>query len=581
MTRPSLLLLPPLGLPTHPFPALPQLTAWLRSRGRQVTPLDLNLEFCRWLVEPRRLRELISLGREALAVLEGRPALSGLEAARATTLRSALQTVDSLGPRFWTALDPTDPSGRGLRLQALSAALEVAFSTTDAERVHATPLGCQYFGSFDPYSSASIVGELESGASLFDDFYGDFLPGVLREEWLFAGISIPFASQCGPGLRMARAVKTLRPGLPVVIGGSYVGMHLSATEEPALFRYVDVMVSGSGERPLEQVCAELESPRPDLSRVAGATFLREGTVVRTPPGPPPPLAEIPLPDDSLDRSRYFGGADDSFLQVKLSQGCGWRRCVFCNLAGCGLFPREIPDEERTFEKVRSLVGRGARMISFGDDEADPAMLERFARRVVDAGLRFRWTVNARLDPRMSLEWALLLRQAGCRTLAVGLEHLDDALLRWMRKGIDSVLVDRSLENLAWGGLPVLAYMMVGLPGETEDLARDTLRGVLQRMDEGLLSNVIYSAFTLSPGSPVHGDPGSHGISSLRPPPGADLNPPVQDFDQPGMSRRRAFELAEEFNGEIRGRRTRGRMPLPRAAEGPGKDRFRSEEVAAP
>ena len=558
MTRPALLLLSPLDLPTHPYPSLPQLTASLRSAGRDVTPLDLNLEFHHWLVRPPRLSALILRARETLARIRRGPDLSGMEEERLKTLRAAIETIDFLGARFWAALDPADPAGRGVRLEALSAALGVAFPLEGGERVHATPLGCQYFGSADPYSSESIVTALSTGRSLFDDFYDDFLPGVLRTEWLFAGISIPFASQCEPGLRMARAIKRLRPRLPVVIGGSYVGMHLGATGEAALFRFVDVMISGEGEVPLAQLFEELTGPRPDLSRLAGAAFLAEGKVFRTSPGRHLPLSEVPLPDDSLDRSRYFGGPDDSFLRMKLSQGCGWGRCVFCNLTGCGLFPRDEPDETMTFEKIRSLVGRGARMISFGDDEADPAMLERFARRVLDSGLAFRWTVNARLHPRMTLEWGILMRKAGCRTLALGLEHLDDGLLRWMKKGIDRALIDRSLENLAWSGLPVLAYAMVGLPGETEALARETLRGFLEKMEEGLVANVIYSAFTLSPGAPLFADLESHGISSPRPPPAADLDPPILDFDQAGMSRRRAFELAEEFNVAIRDQRLKGR-----------------------
>lgn len=151
---------------------------------------------------------------------------------------------------------------------------------------------------------------------------------------------------------------------------------------------------------------------------------------------------------------------------------------------------------------------------------------------------------------MTLEWARTLFRAGCRGPAVGVEVLDDRLLALMRKGTDLELIDRCLENLAWGSLPVMAYMIVGLPTETEEEARASFELLRGYVLEGKIDRAIYSLYGISPRSPVQRFPARYGITAVHPRPGADLSPHCFDFDHAGMDRRRAAGLVAEFSAAI-------------------------------
>ena len=57
MSRKFILILPPLDLPTHPYPAVPQLVSWLRERGHGVDGVDLNIRFFRWALTKEKIQK--------------------------------------------------------------------------------------------------------------------------------------------------------------------------------------------------------------------------------------------------------------------------------------------------------------------------------------------------------------------------------------------------------------------------------------------------------------------------------------------------------------------------------------------
>ena len=287
-----------------------------------------------------------------------------------------------------------------------------------------------------------------------------------------------------------------------------------------------------------------------MSRVSGLVYLEDGRVRRNPRGPFVPLDRIPVPDEIFDRSRYFNPTGDSFIRIRFSEGCSWGRCAFCNLAGCGLYPLQRPDEGKMFEKIRTLVDRGEKIVYLGDDESDIGALERFAKRVVEEGLVFNWATNTRFSGGITLEWAMLMRQSGCNGLAIGLESYHDRVLSHIRKGTSAALIDQCLENLAWAGVPVTAYMMVGLPTETEEEARESFGRLLEKVRGGQIKSVLYSLYAVSRDSPIDKNPGKYGVVLLPQDPELDLRPGYAFFEHSGMSHEKAVELQLEFSAKI-------------------------------
>jgi radical SAM superfamily enzyme YgiQ (UPF0313 family) len=218
--------------------------------------------------------------------------------------------------------------------------------------------------------------------------------------------------------------------------------------------------------------------------------------------------------------------------------------------GCGIFPLSHPDEEKMYERVKELAGRGMRAIYFGDDEADHDMLSRFAERIQRDGLKLLWTVNTRFSSKIDMEWAMNLRRGGCLGLAFGLETFEDRLLSLIQKGTTRAMIEECVGNLAWGGVSVLAYMIVGLPTETEAEARASFERLVGHVESGEICNVVYSPYTVAYKSPIYEHPERYGVTRLLPNPGQDLAPNIDDFEHSGMSRQKALELYGEFNAVL-------------------------------
>jgi hypothetical protein len=180
----------------------------------------------------------------------------------------------------------------------------------------------------------------------------------------------------------------------------------------------------------------------------------------------------------------------------------------------------------------------------------PEVLFGFAEHLLRSGVRLLWNAHFRFSPALTLEKVLLLRQAGCTRLFLGLESYNDRILILMEKGITEELIHKNLTALTWGGMDALLYMIVGFPTETEEEAREGFRKLEEHRKEGLSATYQFNPFMLFPDSPVGRHPAKYGVTRVIYNPRQDLSPPAEAWDAPGMSIQRARELADEFAGCI-------------------------------
>ena len=258
-----LLMLSPVEMPTHPYASVPQLVTWLRANGRPADALDMNLEFFWWLIGKNEEKDLFSAAWEELKELNSRDGLSGDEAWRFASLYRIFQFLDYLS----LVPDKSFFQNRSHRFLYLMIAnmfppLAVPLGKDGAnESISYEYTSIRYRGEANYTSSSSLVASIEK-RSILDDFFEEFLGRrLLHDDYLFVGVSVPFFSQCEPAMRLARAIKRMSPGVHVCLGGNYVGLHLSHTENPDVFKYIDSLSVGDGEIPLLELGRELESPR--------------------------------------------------------------------------------------------------------------------------------------------------------------------------------------------------------------------------------------------------------------------------------------------------------------------------------
>ena len=544
-----LLLFPPCDSPHRPGAALPQLAGYLRGRGLPLRALDANVAFFKAFFTERKVEEGWARGADRLASLAGRPSLDFSAMMEYLGLVKASLVLERGGRDLLArALDSGSDLPGPLRSVLFESLSKFIWADVYPESLWNVGEGL-FFEGGSPYSTKAIL-EGARSPGLFGDFFGSFVEAHMASHRpRLVALSVTYGGQVIPAFRLAREIKARFPDLFIVMGGAFVSLHLARTEKGDLFRWVDAMAVGDGEKNLESLYLRLGDGG-DLASVEGLVSFREGSVLRVPPASPTPLRRI-CPDWSdFPEKDYYRDSGGDFTGFRLSRGCSWARCAFCRTEEAFISHRDRGGSE-LFARLRPLVASGRRSFAFGDDEADPDLLETFARWLLDEGIEIGWSVNARIGSGLSMERCRLLRRAGCRRLILGVESLDDGLLGLMGKGTTGALVERTLSNAAWAGLPLGVYMIVGFPTEGEETAWKSFGRIAALRSEGLVDSVFYSAFQLAPGSDVALHPERYGVEAIRYPRDADLNPPAVDFEAPGMSRQRAFSLSQEFSARLR------------------------------
>ncbi|MCB2189685.1 MAG: radical SAM protein [Deltaproteobacteria bacterium] len=543
-----LLIYPPFTHPRFPQLALATLGAHLQRAGFPAAAWDANRAFFRFLLTPARLAQGLTQVTARLTELDGRASLTLDESREYLSWATLLQSLPA-GPLDWDALRRmTDKQSREEAFR-LAVALASAPHRPETLSVTAGVGAVSYQAPCSNYSTQALLAAA-ARPGLLAGFCEETLPGVLaagRPD--LAGISVAVEEQILPALTCARALKALVPGVRVVLGGSFVSTAMRRVENPAFFNLVDGLAVDDGEEPLVELARQAPEGRWQPERVAGLSFLAGGRVRHNPPPSPQNLESLAVPDFGLfDLDAYLSPRSEMALPFRSSRGCYWAKCAFCRTGSPIVCHYQQAGPEFLHQSLTALAAdTGVTSFAFTDEASAPAALERLCRLLLDKGPQITWGTCFRFERALTPERLSLFHQAGCLSINFGLESYHDRLLALIQKGTNRELIDQVLAAAAAAGLATWAYMMVGLPTESEQEAWTGYRALQDLQARGLLTGFGYSPFQLYPDSLLFTARHRYGVNGLTIPPDQDLLGPLLEFQTPGMSREQALRLATRFN----------------------------------
>ncbi|MDX3356999.1 radical SAM protein [Streptomyces sp. ME01-24h] len=465
------------------FPSTAVLAGFLGSQGIPCHQWDLNEEFALHLLAPEHLREA---GEGRLTGLEGCYPEEMSAVAGRWLARNHEALFDERG-RHTFAVE----SGPVFLLSALAQPYLVdpeAEWLADPEllRSERTLVYREYYEALD------LARRLPDDVRLF-------------------GVSVPMGPQLVPALLLAEAVKRVRPGIRVVLGGPTVSL-MNEDDLTVLLgahRQIDAVVRFDGETPLITLYRQVREDDWRPAEVPGVSALADGTAVHAAPGPGlHPNVLPPAEYDPALLARLVGPE----MGIVQARGCYWGKCDYCDFVE--LYDGSPPYRGRSVksfmaELEHQVRTHGVRRFELITESIPPAFARRFSQAVIDSGLDIVWNSFAMVDRRFDAKLLRLMVQAGCEYLVIGMETTNTRVLKLVHKSADREENLRFIREAHQAGMKLRINLIPDLPSTTLEEAMDSLQDVAELAD--CVESFTVFPFEATRSSEVGRDPERFGL----------------------------------------------------------------------
>ena len=259
----------------------------------------------------------------------------------------------------------------------------------------------------------------------------------------------------------------------------------------------DVVVRGEGEETLKELLPALTQNN-DLRQIHGIAFRSGDESIITPKRPVlRDLDALPLPAWDLINlnpykslwRRYHGYFS---LNLATTRGCPYK-CNWCAKPIYGNRYNTRSPERVTDEIEYLLSHHGPEHFWICDDifGLKPGWVKKFNAEIKKRNLKFRFSIQSRVDLLLEPETVLSLKEAGAETIWVGAESGSQKILDAMDKGTTVIQIQEATRLLKDSGIRAAFFLQFGYPGEMKEDIEQTLKMVLQLMPDEIGISVSY------------------------------------------------------------------------------------------
>lgn len=180
---------------------------------------------------------------------------------------------------------------------------------------------------------------------------------------------------------------------------------------------------------------------------------------------------------------------------------GTRGCIFCSGSGSGDFAEgRCATIEEQLEKAKarvSIKNKGGKYIayfqSFTNTYAPAAQLRSLYYEAIEAEDIVGLAIGTRPDCLGEDVVALLAEVNRVKPVSVelGLQTVHAETVRYIRRGYETQVYFDAVKRLKAAGIEVVTHIILGLPGETTEMAMETTRQAVQAGTDGVKFHLLH------------------------------------------------------------------------------------------
>jgi len=132
--------------------------------------------------------------------------------------------------------------------------------------------------------------------------------------------------------------------------------------------------------------------------------------------------------------------------------------------------------ESVIEEIKEIKKIGISNVFFNSDTFTlrKDFVMKLCKMLADEKLNIKWMCNSRVNT-IDEEMARAMKENGCWLISLGIESGNQQILNRVKKGINLEQAKKTVHMLDKVGIETTAYFIFGLPGETKETMKDTIR----------------------------------------------------------------------------------------------------------
>jgi radical SAM superfamily enzyme YgiQ (UPF0313 family) len=166
--------------------------------------------------------------------------------------------------------------------------------------------------------------------------------------------------------------------------------------------------------------------------------------------------------------------------MRASFGCPFQ-CTFCHI---GRRKNRFRPVQELIDELKAIPEGKAVKIGSADILQNPEWAYEFSESLLRENIKLHWETDVRVDKITDPELLRIMQRSGCTELALGIESLDQKILKATKKNLNLDDVYNGIDKAIAAGIRPTLNMMLGHPLDSDETLQTTRARLLELLRRG-------------------------------------------------------------------------------------------------